>query len=387
MPPKRKSDGPDASAVKKGKKNAPETPADPVLEETLQRKIETRSKRWSKVSASKNLDVHYLKSTKDPAKAYSWKTFCKPGGSKDPYDDEEEEDEEEEEGTSATGPSCDGGKKCPCNKPADDLPSHPYVFTHASMIKQNVASNMLDLRDPDSFEMYTYNDHASYGALEVLRNLMLDFDEAYRNHDWPEMWVVVETIPLFMLFGGGDMVCMCDDGATVQETVGVLLRAPLAAIAALEAHGGEEAAWQPRNVGWILSLWHDLARRFNEQSLLDGEPKPSKAKTFKWAPNNFELYTVATAKRRGIKLVDVSESFIQAIPETTMPSLDKPDPWGWSAAFKRIGGGGRSFGGDALDVTSWSAADRKAAAFKKGKDPITPSMMKQIGEGMLMMRG
>lgn len=32
--------------------------------------------------------------------------------------------------------------------------------------------------NPDMFDMYTYNDHQAYGMLEVIQNLLLDWDEA-----------------------------------------------------------------------------------------------------------------------------------------------------------------------------------------------------------------
>ena len=38
-----------------------------------------------------------------------------------------------------------------------------------------------DLRNPDLFDMYTFNDHAGYGVLEVVQSLLLDFAEADKN--------------------------------------------------------------------------------------------------------------------------------------------------------------------------------------------------------------
>jgi hypothetical protein len=264
------------------------------------------------------------------------------------------------------------------------------------MIKETVAGAMTDVRDPVSFKMYTFNDQASYGALEVLRNLMTDFDEAFSAKDWHEMWVVIEALPMFLLFGAGGAISMCDDGEMVKKSIDVLSRAPLAATAALESHASAkgENAWQPRNIGWIITMWMDLSERFREDSLMES-PKASQAKNFKWTSRNLDFYLVATAKRRGITVVDVPKSMIEATPATTMPNLDKDDPWGWSAAFKTLKSRGAitfkgkkdAFAGDALDITTWFAGERKEAAYEQGRDPITPSMMKKIKEGMVMMRG
>lgn len=99
MPPKRKSDGAgSAASAKRGKKKPPETPApvdeahEKALVETLENKLAARAKRWSNVSASKNLDAHYWTLNKDPAEAYRWQAICDPSG---PSDEDEDEDEDE----------------------------------------------------------------------------------------------------------------------------------------------------------------------------------------------------------------------------------------------------------------------------------------------------
>jgi hypothetical protein len=231
MAPKRKSDGGNATAAKKSKtaEKASEqtteasasaaeqaTPAveEPVdeaaLKEAADKKIAARSKRWSKVSASRNLDAHYYIINKDPAKAYAFQTIDNPDKTT----------------------KCK--KNCLCGKPLDDKPNHPYALTSAGFYKYKLSGTMVDVRDPDGFGMYTFNDHASYGALEVLRNLMVDFDEAFAANDVREMWVNVETIAMHLKYGQGDSFYMCDDGEMVKENMEVLVKMPLVAIAAVE---------------------------------------------------------------------------------------------------------------------------------------------------------
>lgn len=138
--------------------------------------------RWSKVSGSKNLDTDYIKSMKDPEHAYEFMCNCNPMKSRDDddYDEDDEEDEEEERGNDSAKKRCDGGDTCPCGTPATSLPDHPYTISRAGIAKHRTAGDMMDFRDPDSFGMYTYNDHMAYGAVEVVQNMFLDFDEAYK---------------------------------------------------------------------------------------------------------------------------------------------------------------------------------------------------------------
>lgn len=127
-----------------------------------------RSKRWSTVSASANADVAYQKFLKETPDVYEYVCVCKrPDG-----DDDEEEENENGENRPI---ECDGGQTCLCHKLAADHPDHPWTFTKAAMDKLTTYRIMVDLRHPDLFSMYTFNDHSAYGAIEVVQNLLLDF--------------------------------------------------------------------------------------------------------------------------------------------------------------------------------------------------------------------
>jgi hypothetical protein len=181
-----------------------------------------RGQRWSPVSGSANVDTAYRELWKTPEKAYQYVCWCRPpfpGESSDSdSDDDEEEDEDEnededddedndggdEEKENNNGdnnkpkkkPSCDGGKTCLCNKPANDHPNHIWVTTFACRRKFFAQESFVQMRDPDNFGMSTYNDHAGYGVLQVVENLLLDFVEADSN--WREQWVVCETLAMFL---------------------------------------------------------------------------------------------------------------------------------------------------------------------------------------------
>lgn len=58
--------------------------------------------------------------------------------------------------------------------------------------------------------MYTFNDHEAYGSLEVVQNLLLDFDDALKNKNLHEAmsskhlneaWAVIEALGLFIRIG------------------------------------------------------------------------------------------------------------------------------------------------------------------------------------------
>ena len=158
-----------------------------------------RNKRWSAVSASANADMAYQKFLKETPDAYEYVCVCKRPGGEDDEEEESEDDEsenDEEEGKNQPI-ECDRGQTCLCRKPAADHPDHPWTFTKAAMDKLTTYCIMVDLRDPDSFSMYIFNDYSGYGAIELAQNLLLDFQEASGN--WKEQWVVCETLVLLLV--------------------------------------------------------------------------------------------------------------------------------------------------------------------------------------------
>ena len=178
------------------------------------------SKRWSKISGSRNVEASYKEITKDPAEAYSFICICRsPFGddddedSDDGWDTTDDDGEEEGQDTNANKRNetkdkpnkqvpCDGGKKCLCNKPAAEHPEHKWVISMAGFQKFMMQRVNADLRNPDLFDMYTFNDHGGYGVLEVLQNLVLDFAEADKN--LKEQWVICEAMGIS--FNDGDFL-------------------------------------------------------------------------------------------------------------------------------------------------------------------------------------
>lgn len=53
------------------------------------------------------------------------------------------------------------------------------------------------LDGPDGFRIYTFNDHGAFGAVEVVENLLVDFDEF--KEGWRDRWAICEAMVLYFL--------------------------------------------------------------------------------------------------------------------------------------------------------------------------------------------
>lgn len=128
-----------------------------------------------------------------------------------------------------------------------------------------------------------------------------------------------------------------------------------------------------RNLGFIMSLFISLASEMRDASLLsdDGEEAVKKSSPrFKFNPSDFDAYIVAYANKFGITLRgpdDIDEMVADLDTDAKLPASGE-DPWGWNDALKSysknyatkppVGGGKAGIGGDSLDITSWSSAQR-----------------------------
>lgn len=217
MPPKRSASGTASSGqAKRGKTASSSSGKSAAAPSSLTNPVVPKpSTRWSAVSASRNADASFRLAVQDRDKANAYRCICQPPflrADYDPYDEEEDDDDDDddddvddddewedvnEDGTEKKKKAkCDGGRSCVCNKLSSEHPEHEWVLTFGGFQKFLTQYTMTDVRDPDNFDMYTYNDHAAYGVLEVLHNLMLDYEEDSSN--WQEQWWVCEAIVLFL---------------------------------------------------------------------------------------------------------------------------------------------------------------------------------------------
>ncbi|KAK1977153.1 hypothetical protein LZ30DRAFT_785095 [Colletotrichum cereale] len=404
MPPKKRVNASEAGeasgTAKKTKTTAPDAAAT-----TNETRWSTKSNRWSAVSASRNADNDYKKAMEDIEHAYAYTCRC-PFGTKsgdldddedeleDDFDeyDEEDDDEDNEDGEGNKQPKgkCDGGKTCICTKPVAEHPNAPFVMTNAGYRKLMTQQIHCQVRDPDSFGMYTYNDHSAYGVLQVLQNLILDYEEA--KDDWKEQWVICEAMAPFIWYLSGGEFAMADDGELCSHTARLIGNLFLAMLARLEREGVLAPDSEVKDLGHVMAGMLKVAAAFRGSSLLEqGTPmKKSKKRPFPFAEDSFADYVAAYAKKHGITLCGVPgrKDLLENVDDSVeLPTAEAhgDDPWGWAAAFSEYKRG-RKIGGDDLDITSWASAERKKAAFNK-RDPLGKKEIEAIKDGMVMMLG
>ncbi|SPQ26482.1 695b8046-1e8c-4982-a7a8-4e2cd759b51b [Thermothielavioides terrestris] len=416
MPPKRAAAG-TSSAPKKSPAASAADGADSAASSASEPAI-PRSKRWSPVSGSANADAHYKLKMQNPVTAYSFVCLCRPpfpNGEDSDEDDEEDDDEEDgdeegrevedgEESAKKKRSVCDGGKTCLCDKPASEHPDHVWKMSAAGKLKFLIQRTHFALRDPDNFSMYTFNDHLGYGVLEMLQNLVLDYEEAAGNYK--EQWAVCECLAFFLQTEG-----WIDDGDTVDATFELIGRLFMAMLAQLERQQLLSKDSEIKNLGLVMALFMAWARGARQYGLLEDEKEeslgPAKNKK-KWQPSFFDNQILAYARKYEIDLVgphDIDETVAEArgdvaLPDPESSSTAKADPFGFAKALKKykVEAGGISaflsqnyssnspIGGDNLDITTWSSAARKSKCFDK-KDPLSKAEIDALKQGMVLTLG
>lgn len=133
MPPRKRA-GSASNAAPAQPKKSKNTKSDDLADIEYEHLLHA-SKRWVRVSGSRNLDAEYKwLREKEGEKAYEYICICHA-----PWDDEEEEeygsDEEDEDGEDGGDrpektkkAECDGGKTCLCRKPAAEHPEHELIY-------------------------------------------------------------------------------------------------------------------------------------------------------------------------------------------------------------------------------------------------------------------
>ncbi|KAI0472329.1 hypothetical protein F4859DRAFT_101250 [Xylaria cf. heliscus] len=400
MPPKRKSTGSSGPASKRAKASSAAAPAAEAVFEP------PRSDRWAAVSGSANAEGDYRMVWKDEEKAYSYITLCSAFYVEDSdeeeeedSDDEKEEDEEEDgeeddddedERTKRLGPRCEK-KRCVCFKPLSSNPEHPWVISWAGMKMFNNQFTHVGLRDPDNFSMYIFNDHANYGALEVLQNLFLDFEEAAREKrgdGWREQWAVCECVAHWLLHHAGASFTQIEDGVSVHETTRLVGQMFLSMLAQLDEQELVGDATAVRSLGCTMAMYMALASEMRIYNALDDGPRnatPSKASKFQ--PDYFDDAILSYANKRGVTLrgpADIEEIVAQAVGDVALPAKNAKDPWGWRAALKEYTKSqGGKIGGDGQDITAMPSAERKKFS-SNGKDPLGKKDIEALKKGLVM---
>ncbi|KAL0943661.1 uncharacterized protein CTRU02_201548 [Colletotrichum truncatum] len=401
MPPKRRSDANETAESSKKTKTASAASTNPSNET----RWSTKDDRWSAVSNSRNADADYKIAMADPEFAFTYVCRC-PFGTKHASqvdDDDDDEDDDENEGDKGTSkPKCDGGKTCLCNKLAADHPDAPYVVTRAGYRKLMNQQTNCQVRDPDTFGMYTFNDHMAYGILQVIQNLILDFEEANKN--WREQWVVCEALSPFIWYLSGSEFTMIDDAETADKTAKLIGTIFLSMLARLEREDMLKPDSEVKDLGIVMAGFIKIAKVFRDSDLMEDDTKTRKSKKrpFPFVPSKFDEYIAAYAKKYNIKLAgvpDIDNLVKDLNDEVELPTAKDhgDDPWGLEAALEEyksecnccgffVQSKRSEIGGDSLDLTSWTSAQRKKAAFDK-KEPLPKEILKGLKDGLVIGLG
>ncbi|KAI1099710.1 hypothetical protein F4804DRAFT_321071 [Jackrogersella minutella] len=389
MPPKRAASGSVSGSGTSGSKRS-KTPNDEL----------SRSKRWSAVSGSANADEDYRMIWKNPEKCYSFVTLCSPIQDDDDddeagEDDEDDKDDDGDDDGTGDGPKC-GKKQCLCSKPATENPDHPWLISQAGYRKFYTQNIHLQLRDPDNFDMYTFNDHAAYGGLEIMQNLFLDYVEA-GERGWREQWAVCEGLALWLISPNSGVMSMVDDGECFEFTIRLAGRMFLDMLAQLDNQDLVGDATDVKSIGTIMAMFLKIVPQMREVGILRGK-RGSKTK---FQVDHFDDAILSYANQRGVTLQgpqDIDELTAKLNGDVKLPNKGTKDPWGWKAELKKYENKysgltgmmaqkeSAGIGGDALDITTWTSAKRKAANFDH-KDPLGKREMDAIKKGMVMQLG
>ncbi|KAL2195168.1 hypothetical protein P885DRAFT_41421 [Corynascus similis CBS 632.67] len=365
----------------------------------------SRSKRWAPVSGSANVDVDYKIQTRNPLTAYRFVCLCRA-----PF-----RDEVDRKSLHRKPVKCDDGKTCLCNKPAPEHPNHVWKVSFAGKLKYLTLSTHFTLRCPDMFGMYTFNDHGTYGVVEILQNLILDFEEAAGNYK--EKWAICEALA-FWLQGDGLFVTQISDHYVADATLALVGRLFMSMLALLDANNLLSKDSEIENLGLIMGLFMCFASTCRDYNIFKKEEKeflgPPKDRK-RWAPDYFDDQILAYSRRRGIALAGPRKlpkiiAGAAANVDVELPVPPGPlgparwGPFGFAKALRKYKeefygitayfgsfGGGRAketrsaIGGDHLDLTTWTSAERASKTFD-GKDPIGRKEMNALKEGRVVMR-
>jgi hypothetical protein len=200
-----------------------------------------------------------------------------------------------------------------------------------------------------------------------------------------------------------------DDGETVEATYQLIGRLFLSMLATLERENLLAKDSEIKSLGMIMAVFMTLPNDSRPYGLLEESKQesigPAKDKK-KWNPHSFDNQILAYARKYDIDLVgphDIAIAISEADGNADLPvpasNTGKADPFNFTKglkAYKSQCGGITGFlagkkaktsiGGDALDITTWTSAERKRKSFDK-KDPLGKKELDAIKNGMVMSLG
>jgi hypothetical protein len=252
------------------------------------------------------------------------------------------------------------------------------------------------VRDPDNFDMHVYNDFFGYAVMELVENLLLDFDEA--DGDWKMQWAICEATGLYFqmdaipplvgfvsLAPSGILrvdetltsaIYSCEDGETVNAVFIAFATMFLTVLSTLERNDLFKPDSEVKNIGAIMGLFIRFIVDVEECGI-DWDDHDAKIRAYA-AKHNVKIHGLNHTR------YEESSGDTVELPEAT---ANANDPWGWANVLTELKEANDGcLGGDSKDITSWTPAERRKAAFDN-KDPIPRSAMTHIKNGDIMEMG
>jgi hypothetical protein len=188
-----------------------------------------------------------------------------------------------------------------------------------------------------------------------------------------------------------------DDGDGVDAAYQLIGRLFMSMLARLEREQLLSKDSEVPNLGLIMALYVAIGKLARPYGLLEESSQeslgPAKDKKT-WEPHAFGNQILAYARKYEIHLAgphDIDEMVAELDANVDLPvpesnSGAKADPFGFAKALKNYKSEHGCRGGDKLDITSWTSAERKAKSFSK-KDPLGKKEIDALKQGMVMSLG
>jgi len=231
---------------------------------------------------------------------------------------------------------------------------------------------------PDNFGMYICNDWEGWGLMELMENMINDFDKALKKKktSLQPMWGAMSTIIWWLSAIDEGAFINNEDGEKVchmTEMLGfTLLRALEELSRADELKSGSAFPDIPIMITMLLEWSHDLHNYGIKDNAV--EWRPHAIAYFKKGKFDVSMGTARTAR------LLQGEEDQEPDDESKLPKKDEKDPWCWAARlkkYKKLRGHGGRIGGTQYDITKMSRRERASHAFDN-KDPLADIPIKEL---------
>lgn len=236
-------------------------------------------------------------------------------------DDEDEEEPEDE------------AKRSMFNKLAANHPEWPYTIMAESWRRLCDWTRRSSYCNPQLFNMYIYTDFEAYGILELLENLIIDFNGAFEEKDINKMWSILATLANWLNHESSQAWVSVDDSERAANTFQVVGCAFLTALHLIDREGELKQDSKFRDLGLVMALFLQ-AGASTPEDFMD------------WAPK-----IILYAKRAGI---DLTKQGVQGLEKTIeredaegdppLRESSSPDRWKWTQKVCNLWQSAESYG-------------------------------------------